>query len=241
MLPCWVDTPPGIWRVAADLMCDCGSFFISFFFHGGTRSKVVVRSLAEEGWGAFSKKHEVSNPAMLGHPFGQAASLSAAAESLLCFSRKLGSSGFYIFFLMNAQPSPQEQAASDMSQKGLYQTAVPTLHYQVTLWAWVLKAFSRLRTFIWMKFPLHLPTSLLLRMRSWAVTCLKKILTVKWNLTRFAVILTKLELSHKVSDHILLVLRLVLSATSYCYFWLHAVSCIISQIFQTSQLLFFPH
>lgn len=96
MLPCWVGTPPGIWRVAADLMCDRGSFFISFFFHGGTRSKVVVRSLAEEGWGAFSKKHEVSNPAMLGHPFGQAASLSAAAESLLCFSRKLGSSGFYI-------------------------------------------------------------------------------------------------------------------------------------------------
>lgn len=61
--------------------CDLDSFFISFPFHGEMGPKDPVRSLAENRWGTFCEKHEVSNPMMLGHLFGEAAGLSAAAET----------------------------------------------------------------------------------------------------------------------------------------------------------------
>lgn len=48
-----------------------------------------------------------------------------------------------------------------------------------------------------------------------AVTCLRKVL--RRNLTGFALISIRSELSHEISAHILLVLMLLLSYTSHCY------------------------
>ena len=59
--------------------------FISFPFHGEMGPKELVRLLAEKGWGASCEKHEVSNATMLGHIFGEAVGLTAAAETP-CFT-----------------------------------------------------------------------------------------------------------------------------------------------------------
>lgn len=71
------------------------------------------------------------------------------------------------------------------------------------------KCFTGLRILTWLKFSLYIPASLLLQVRSQANICLQNILMIQRKLTCFAVMSTRIELSHKVSLHILFVLILV--------------------------------
>lgn len=71
-------------------------------------------------------------------------------------------------------------------------------HYRHGCSSLSLKHFSRLRIFVWLKFPLYLPTSLLLLLRNQAIICLKKLMIIKRNLTHFAMISTGYDLPHKV-------------------------------------------
>lgn len=156
----------------------------------------------------------MSSSTLLGHLVGKTLSLSAATETP-CF---LSASMF-----LSDECSPASSIACRISHASKRSFSDGSSHTSISghprgmgCSSLSLKCFTGPKILMWLKFSLYLPASLLLQVSSQANICLEKILTIKRKLTCFAVVLTGIELSHKVSVHILFVLMLVLTSTSYC-------------------------
>lgn len=151
---------------------------------------------------------------MLGHQIGKTLSLSAAVENL-CFP-PAGSWTLPTTMFLSDQCSPASSvgcrichASKRSFSDGSSHTSISGHTRGMGCSSLSLKCFTGLKILMWLKFSLCLPASLLLQVRSQANICLEKILLIKRKLTCFAVILTRTQLSHKVSVHIVFILMLV--------------------------------
>lgn len=142
-----LDTFPGIWRMAADLMCELKSVFYFFSMgkwglvkvwwrSGEEFSRVRIRSFLQEAWS--QQLYNVGPPSLK-----DINSQCCCGGSLLFFfSRKLDSSKLCVSFWWMLKLLPLQLVGSVMPQKGASQMATPTLQYQVTLEAWGAQALT---------------------------------------------------------------------------------------------------
>lgn len=148
---------------------------------------------------------------MLGHQLGKTLSVSAIVETPYFLSAGNWTLPTSVFLSDECSPDSSEACrichASKRSCSGSSSHTSTSGHTRGMGYSSLsLKYFTGLRILMWLKFSLYIPASLFLQVKSQANICLQNILMIQRKLTCFAVMSTRIELSHKVSLHILFVL-----------------------------------